>query len=201
MAVDNVWLVTHAAQPLDNRADTLRIAQSPLWGFGRVDQRASQPALPPGRPGDLRQGEIASLVEELNAATDTEDEIALHGELRYVRRLLPVSTTTVHAMGRPVEDAAKRFQIEVARPGILDSMHAVSFARRPPGPHEVEIEVAATGLNFMDLMLAMAAAAGRGSRYRRQAARPGMRRPRGRHRRPGSSSPSATRSLPPSPAR
>src|SRR5262245_2014005 len=58
-------------------------------------------------------------------------------------------------MGRPAEDAAKRFQIEVARPGILDSMHAVSFARRPPGPHEVEIEVAATGLNFMDLMLAM----------------------------------------------
>ena len=167
------------------------------------DQRASQPALPPGRPGDLRQEEIASLVEELNAATDTEDEIALHGELRYVRRLLPVSTTTVHAMGRPVEDAAKRFQIEVARPGILDSMHAVSFARRPPGPHEVEIEVAATGLNFMDLMLAMgmlppdAAADGSAGKLlglecagRVVAIGDQVR-----------SSPSATRSLPPSPAR
>jgi acyl transferase domain-containing protein/NADPH:quinone reductase-like Zn-dependent oxidoreductase/acyl carrier protein len=156
VAVDNMWLVTHAAQPLENRADMLRIAQSPLWGFGRVAIN-EHPNLR-CRLVDLAtcaREEIASLFEELNAATDAEDEIALHGELRYVRRLLPVSTATVHAMGRPAEEAAKRFQIEVARPGILDSMHAVSLARRPPGPHEVEIEVAATGLNFMDLMLAM----------------------------------------------
>src|SRR5207237_7293591 len=34
LAVDNIWLVTHAAQPLDERSDTLQLAQSPLWGFG-----------------------------------------------------------------------------------------------------------------------------------------------------------------------
>ena len=50
---------------------------------------------------------------------------------------------------------AQPFRIEVPRPGILDSLRARSIARTPPEPKEVEIEVAATGLNFMDLMLAM----------------------------------------------
>jgi hypothetical protein len=34
------------------------------------------------------------------------------------------------------------------RPGILDSLSARRFARTPPKPNEIEIEVAATGLNF-----------------------------------------------------
>src|SRR5207302_10240593 len=77
------------------------------------------------------------------------------GELRQMGRLLPVSAPPVHDAGAPTQEPAKRFQIEVARPGILDSLRAYGFARRPPAPTEVEIEVAATGLNFMDLMLAM----------------------------------------------
>jgi NADPH:quinone reductase-like Zn-dependent oxidoreductase/short-subunit dehydrogenase/SAM-dependent methyltransferase/acyl carrier protein len=156
LSVDDIWLVTHAAQPLENRADMLRIAQSPLWGFGRVASNEYHNLR--CRLVDLAtcsSEEIASLAEELNAGADAEDEIALHGELRYVRRLLPVLPATVHGMGRPIGDAPKRFQVEVARPGILDSLHAVSVEHRPPGPNEVEIEVAATGLNFMDLMLAM----------------------------------------------
>ena len=61
----------------------------------------------------------------------------------------------VHGMGRSTAEAPQPFRIEVARPGILDSLRARSVARTPPGPKEVEIEVVATGLNFMDLMLAM----------------------------------------------
>jgi polyketide synthase 12/epothilone polyketide synthase D len=156
LAVDHVWLVTHAAQPLENRAGALRIAQSPLWGFGRVAINEYHNLR--CRLVDLATcsgEEIASLAEELRTATETEDEIALHGELRYVRRLVPVSLGSVQGMGRQAGEPAKRFQMEVARPGILDSLRACSVARTPPGPSEVEIEVAATGLNFMDLMLAM----------------------------------------------
>jgi acyl transferase domain-containing protein/NADPH:quinone reductase-like Zn-dependent oxidoreductase/short-subunit dehydrogenase/acyl carrier protein len=156
LSVDDVWLVTHAAQPLDHRADTLRLAQSPLWGFGRVAVNEYHNLR--CRLVDLATcagEEIASLAEELNAGPGTEDEIALHGELRYVRRLVPVSSGTLHGMGRQVGEPPGPFQMEVARPGILDSLHACSVVRKPPGPNEVEIEVAATGLNFMDLMLAM----------------------------------------------
>ena len=54
LAVDGIWLVTRAAQPIENRAGTLQVAQSPLWGLGRVaSQRIPEPALPAGRSGDL----------------------------------------------------------------------------------------------------------------------------------------------------
>src|SRR5262249_12263385 len=136
--------------------DVLGIAQSPLWGFARVAGNEYRNLR--CRLVDLSScssEEIASLTQELGAPSDAEDEISLCGELRYVRRLLPVSSPAVHDDGRPIERTAKRFRLEVARPGILDSLCAYGFARRPPGPTEVEIEVAATGLNFMDLMLAM----------------------------------------------
>ena len=156
LVVDTLWLVTHAAQPLDHCADMLRIAQSPLWGFGRVAINEYHNLR--CRLVDLAtcsNAEVASLAEELDGGAEAEDEIALHGELRYVRRLVPVASSSVHGMGRSTAEAPHPYRIEVARPGILDSLHACSVARTPPGPKEVEIEVAATGLNFMDLMLAM----------------------------------------------
>ena len=201
LVVDTLWLVTHAAQPLDHCADMLRMAQSPFWGFGRVAINEYQNLR--CRLVDLAtcsSAEIASLAEELNGGAEAEDEIALHGELRYVRRLVPVASSSVHGMGRSTAEAPHPFRIEVARPGILDSLHACSVARTPPGPNEVEIEVAATGLNFMDLMLAMGMlpreATADGSD--RQAARPGVRRAAwSRSATRFRSSPSATRSLRP----
>jgi acyl transferase domain-containing protein/acyl carrier protein/phospholipid N-methyltransferase len=156
LVVDGLWLITRSAQPIENRAEALQVAQSPLWGLGRVAINEYQ---------NLRchlvdlttcsQEEIAFLAEELTAGDDTEDEIALHGELRYVHRLVPVSPTTTHGMGRQTGAASQPFRIELQRPGLLDSLSARHLVRTPPKPHEVEIEVAATALNFKDLMLAM----------------------------------------------
>ncbi|MGA7426127.1 MAG: SDR family NAD(P)-dependent oxidoreductase [Rhodoplanes sp.] len=156
LVVDDVCLVTRAAQPLDHRDCAPRIAQSPLWGFGRVAINEYQNLR--CRLVDLATcsgEEIASLAAELTAGAGQEDEIALHGELRYVHRLVPVSPATAHGMGPPAAEAPKPFRLEVARPGILSSLHACGIARTPPAPNEVEIEVAAAGLNFMDLMLVM----------------------------------------------
>ena len=53
---------------------------------------------------DLATGspaEIDSLAEELGLTDSAEDEIALHGELRYVHRLTPVSTTSHEGIGPP----------------------------------------------------------------------------------------------------
>ena len=156
LAVETIWLATQAAQHLDARADALRLAQSPLWGFGRVASNEY-----PNfrfRLIDLTSGgseEIAAFVAELSGGGENEDEIALNGELRYVRRLLPVTPGTMHAMGRPGVETAEPFRLEVTRPGILDSLRARSITRTPPGLGEVEIEVVAAGLNFMDLMIAM----------------------------------------------
>jgi NADPH:quinone reductase-like Zn-dependent oxidoreductase len=57
-------------------------------------------------------------------------------------------------MGRQcAEDAPFRFELQ--RPGTLDWFSARHLLRAPPQPNEIEIEVAAVGLNFKDLMLAM----------------------------------------------
>ncbi len=156
MAVDSVWFVTRAAQAIDGRDATLELAQSPLWGLGRVAMNEYQNLR--CRLVDLATGapaEIDSLLEELGLTDSAEDEIALNGELRYVRRLTPVSTTSMKGLGRAVAEDAKPFRFEVGRPGILDTLKARPLPRPGPGPREVEIEVAAAGLNFMDLMLVM----------------------------------------------
>ena len=153
--VDNIWLVTHAAQPLEGRAAAHQVAQSPLWGLGRVAISEYQNLH--CRLVDLAsrsREEIDALVEELSNGDD-EDEIALHGDLRYVHRLVPVSSATAHDVGQTTGGDRPPFQIEVPRPGILDTLCARSIPRTMPKPNEVEIEVAAAGLNFMDLMLVM----------------------------------------------
>ena len=156
LVTGGLWLVTRLAQPIENRADTLQVAQSPLWGLGKVI--ASEYRNLRCRMVDLTtccREEIASLVHELSTADDTEDEIALHGELRYLHRFVAVSPGAVHGMGRRFCTGSEPFRIELSPTGILDSLSARSIARRPPGPNEVEIEVVATGLNFRDLMKAM----------------------------------------------
>jgi acyl transferase domain-containing protein/acyl carrier protein len=156
LVVDGLWLVTRAAQRIENRPETLQVTQSPLWGLGRVAMAEYQNLH--CRLVDLSTcsgEEIEQLADELNTGDPTEDEIALHGELRYVRRLVTVSPTTVHGLGRQTVPASEPFRIEAQRSGILDSLSALQLVRTPPMPNEIEIEVAATGLNFRDLMMAM----------------------------------------------
>ena len=134
LTVDSVWLVTRAAQPIDDRAGPIDVMQSPLWGLGRVAISEYQNLH--CRLVDLATcstEEIEALADEMNAPEETEDEIALHGELRYVRRLVPVSPATMHGLGRATGTAEQPFRIELQRPGILDSLAARQLARTPPG--------------------------------------------------------------------
>src|SRR5262249_20704223 len=127
-----------------------------LWGLGRVAIFEHQDLH--CRLIDLAscsQEEIDSFTEELIAPNEAEDEIVLHGELRYVHRLAPLSPATVHGTGRETGIAPKPFRIELSRPGILDSLTARATTRKPLKPTEIEIEVAAAGLNFRDVMEVM----------------------------------------------
>ncbi len=47
--------------------------------------------------------------------------------------------------------------METPAPGVLDRLVLRATSRLPPGPGEVEIEVAATGLTFIDVLTAMGA--------------------------------------------
>ncbi len=151
-----LWLVTRGAQAVGGDPLASSVAQSVLWGLGSTvvnecpQLRTRLVDLGTGGPEEIR-----SLVDEL-LDEDDEDQIALRGDARYIRRLLHLpkaddAPVTAHA-ATPRPD----FRIEAAIPGILDTLGPREMIRRPPGPGEVQIEVVAAALNFKDVMMAMA---------------------------------------------
>jgi phthiocerol/phenolphthiocerol synthesis type-I polyketide synthase C len=147
-----LWLVTRSAQPVEADADVVSVAQAPLWGMGRsIDHehpelRCSRVDLPlEEQPEDLEP-----LVDELLAnASDTD--VAFRGRQRYVARLAPFVAESHTA--RP--EAGSAYRMEYSRPGVLDDIDTRVVARHSPAFGEIEIQVHATGLNFIDVMRAL----------------------------------------------
>ena len=150
-------LVTQAAQAIGESAKSVSVAQSPLWGLGRVINN-EHPALNCTKidlSPVITPEEIQSLFNGL-WSDDQEDEVALRGAVRHVRRLTPVSPGEIGKAGKQsVGDAPEAFRLEILTPGVLDSLTLRDCTRQEPGPGEVEIQVYATGLNFKDVAKAM----------------------------------------------
>ena len=159
-AAPQLWLVTGGAQAVgEEDGGALAISQAPIWGLGRViavehpELRCARIDLGPARGG----GDAAALVREI-VAGDGEDQIALRPGGRYVLRLTRGSLAEGGARVVPAAPAAGRpFRLEIDRPGVLDALSLRPLTRRPPGPGEVEIEVEAAGINFLDVLLALGA--------------------------------------------
>ena len=138
-----LWLVTRGAQAVGDAP--LAVAQSPLWGLGKVIA-LEHPELHCTRI-DLDQAAdgVDSLIAEF-ASPDSEDQIALRGEVRHAARLARVKAEKQQtAEDRPV-------QLLITNRGTLDSLALRPASRRAPGPGEIEIRVYATGLNFKDVL-------------------------------------------------
>ncbi|HXS85984.1 MAG TPA: SDR family NAD(P)-dependent oxidoreductase [Mycobacterium sp.] len=147
-----LWLVTQGTQPVAADTDVVSLAQAPLWGMGRSiahehpELRCSRVDLPIHPQPD----DVAALVEELLAdAGDTD--VAFRGARRHVARLAPFVVEPEAA----APQAGSGFRMEYSRPGVLDDIDTRAVARRAPAPGEVEIQVHATGLNFIDVMRAL----------------------------------------------
>jgi len=86
-----LWLITQGAQAAGEKPTPLSVAQSPLWGFGRVLAQ-EHPTLWGGlvdlEPGaSLRDTAAQQLWEEISSA-DGEDQLAFRQGGRYVGRLV-----------------------------------------------------------------------------------------------------------------
>ena len=132
--------------------DSPSVAQAPLWGYGRVVMSEHYDLHARLIDADRSDSATASLINELVAGE--EDEVALRGSRRYLRRLVPRKDLRKPLAGNGVA-GTDAFALRVAMPGVLDSLeyHAVPRAEVRAG--EVEVEVHAAGLNFKDVMLAM----------------------------------------------
>ncbi|MDL2716712.1 MAG: SDR family NAD(P)-dependent oxidoreductase [Acidobacteriota bacterium] len=154
-----LWLVTAGAQAVDDVDgidDAGSLAQSPLWGLGRVilnENADLHPTLVDLGSGASRE-DVESLAAELLDG-ESEEEVAIRGRSRFVRRLrrLPTERLDAPRALRPEPGSAYRATIET--PGALGTLALHAARRRSPGPGQIEIEVEAAALNFRDVMLAM----------------------------------------------
>ena len=95
-------------------------------------------------------------------ADDAETQVALRNGQRRVARLRRTAVGRPGPAPGPAGEALRPepglpYRARVGEPGLLDTFVLEPSTRRPPGPGEVEIAVAATGLNFLDLLTALGA--------------------------------------------
>jgi phthiocerol/phenolphthiocerol synthesis type-I polyketide synthase C len=123
-------------------------------GFGRVLCREHTELSP--RMIDIASadaGWAAACAAEL--AGDAEDQVALRGERRLAGRLVRGERADDRAAAPAWSTPGQPFRLHAARPGVLDAVEYRPLCRRAPAAGEIEIEVTAAALNFIDVMKAM----------------------------------------------
>ena len=143
-----LWLVTRGTQAARSRVQSFYGAE--LWGLGRTltyEHPEFRCTLV-----DLAAG-TEELAREITADA-ADDQVALRTEGRYVARLRPIGhDDDIPEPGMPAGE--RPFQLQIDRPGLLERLAWQATERRAPGPGEVEVEVAAAGLNFHDVLTAL----------------------------------------------
>jgi acyl transferase domain-containing protein/NADPH:quinone reductase-like Zn-dependent oxidoreductase len=162
--VPRLWMISRGAQAVGDETPVTSPAQSTLWGLGRVIM-LEYPKLrcvmvdlgPIGESGELEQ-----LFREIQDHGD-EDQIALRNGYRYAARMIPCSVASLEMVSQehslkeskvPIA-AGQQFYLVTPSPGVLDDLTLREGNRRQPAHGEVEIEILAAGLNFIDVMKAM----------------------------------------------
>lgn len=151
-----LWLVTRGACGLADDRD-IHVEQASVWGLGAVIANE--------RPGvtcslvdlgvETDPSEPVALVAELTA-DGPESRMVLRGEGRFVERVVAAPPDLFAGAGttRRLRDGEK-FDLHIPNSGLLESAVLDVAVRRPPLADEVEIEVDAAGLNFLDVIRAM----------------------------------------------
>jgi NADPH:quinone reductase-like Zn-dependent oxidoreductase/SAM-dependent methyltransferase/NADP-dependent 3-hydroxy acid dehydrogenase YdfG len=139
-----LWIATRSAQPVVD-GDMPNPLQAPVWGFAKV-VALEHPELRTTRI-DLEGHDDASTLWQALCADGDEPQLALRGDKAFVARL-------VHGSAEAFDPVPVR--LEKAASGVFDEMPLLPMSRCTPGPGEVEIRVRAAGLNFRDIMNAVA---------------------------------------------
>jgi malonyl CoA-acyl carrier protein transacylase len=153
-----LWLVTQGAQPVPaNKPIIQGVAQSSLWGMGKVIA-LEHPELKCVRidldPNQTTEQQGKTLWSEI-WSEDKEDQVALRDNSRYVARL--VGSTHTHNLEKQqqLKLPSQPFRLTTSAAGILENLTLETTTRHSPAPGEVEIQVRATGLNFLDVIAAL----------------------------------------------
>lgn len=153
-----LWLASRRAQCVFDRDDVLPF-QAPVWGFARtvIQEHPELFCTAIDLGGESTENDARALLNELQLR-DREQQIAVRGGQRFVARFTPLDAAAMApraAMLPPDSDEPQPFRADLAEIGNLSNISFRQTARRRPAPGEVEIEVAAAGLNFRDVFLAL----------------------------------------------
>jgi acyl transferase domain-containing protein len=146
-ATPRLCIVTRGAVSVG--AEGVDVAQSPVLGLAKTialehpELRCLRVDLDPNAP---LAAQAETLCERL-ATSSPEDQLARRGTSWHCARLRRAA---------PPAASAPPMRLERGSGGVFDELRLRPVARRPPGPGEVEIRVVASGLNFRDVMNAVA---------------------------------------------
>ncbi len=147
------------SQLLPNRKPTYScLADSAAWGFGRsiLNEATSMSVrlvdVECAQTGAASSASIAALSQEILFPDDEQEVIITQAGERFAPRL-GVDPRYLAPAIRPSHSTTHRLGFQF--PGQLRNLRWESFPRTPPQADEIEIEVAATGLNFRDVMYAL----------------------------------------------
>ncbi|MFJ4686717.1 SDR family NAD(P)-dependent oxidoreductase [Streptomyces sp. NPDC088789] len=148
-----LWAVTRGAQEA-LPGDHVNPAQTGVQGLMRVLSYEHSELCPTVIDLDDDTG-AADLAADLLAGSRGDDELAWRAGTRYRARLglAPMRDDERHTV--PCHAPDDGYALHLRHPGDLDSFELVERPRRTPGPGEVEIRIAASGLNFLDVLVAM----------------------------------------------
>jgi myxalamid-type polyketide synthase MxaB len=145
-------VITAGATAAGGASADVTFAHAPLWSLARTvavehpDARCRSIDLDPDGSGlDQVAPEIMS--------TGPEDQVAYRGGRRLVARLVRSAPAAALVAGERAESSP--VSLEIGARGMLDRLELRPTVRRAPGEGEIEIQVAAAGLNFRDVLNAL----------------------------------------------
>ncbi|MGA5040323.1 type I polyketide synthase [Streptomyces capoamus] len=145
-------LTTRAQAAADERPDP---GAALYWGFTRV-LRGEHPSLSAALVDRAAEDGWTSYVVRELGLEQREDQILLRAGRRLAGRLERSAGPRPDAEAPVPYTAGQPFRLHPGpRPGQWDSPRFLPLVRRAPGPGEIEIEVDAASLNFIDVMKAM----------------------------------------------
>ena len=152
-------IVTRGAVAIDGVERDVVPAQAPIWGLARTivseypDFTCTCIDLDPGTA--TQDGAVApvdlDLLEQEVLQPDAENQIAFRDGQRYAARLSRLQPS--RTVAAPVDPGP--VALETGAQGLLDRLELRPAARRTPGAGEIEVRVAAAGLNFRDVLNAL----------------------------------------------
>ncbi len=156
-------LVTRGAQSIDETTAEIAVAQSPLWGLGRVVAMENPELRSRLIDLDPKQDAVVAasqLWQEL-AAVNHEEQIAFRNDSRLIARLeaaphaLPTEESTNGGDNETSVPTGRPFRLRFNKAGSFDTLRYEAMQRGTPAEGQVELAVHAAGINFSDILKVM----------------------------------------------